>query len=462
MGTALRRLRTVALSDLEGWLIALAVVVAYGVVVFWLYRSGRVGPDRALSLFGPALMMKTQRGRGFLDRLGRFRRLWSAVSSFGVGLAATAMGVVMIVLVLDAIVAARVPASAAPSPSEALALPGLNPIIPLGYGLVAIVVGIVLHELAHGVIARSQGIGVKSLGILWLVVPVGAFVEQDDEEMNAAPRRKRRRVAAAGVLANFALALLFFAVLAGLFVSSVAPNADGVGVAYVVPNSPAANASLAAGDIITSINGTPTTTNAALLDYLSAIPPGTVVTVTYVSPANGTTLTAAIPLASRAAFTNDPSQANEGFLGVAPLFLTPAGLKSELVAPLSNPSGPLIGLTDWIVLPLASVEPIQGPTASFYHLTGPLAGMGPGGFWILANVLYWLAWMNLLLGLSNALPLVPLDGGLLFRDFVGGLASRLRPRWDSERLNRFSGTATALSSVLVVLLLVWQFVAPRL
>ena len=451
-----------ALSPLDGWLIAAALIAVYAAAVVALYMKGWLGPDRTFSLFGPALMVKTRRGRGMLDRVGRFQRFWSAVGAFGVALAAAAMGVVVLVLALDAIVATQIPASAAPSPAEALGIPGINPIIPLGYGVIALIVGIVFHELAHGVLARSQKIGVKSIGILWLVVPVGAFVEQDDEEMQKAPRRQRRRVAAAGVLANFALAALFFLLLSALLATSIAPNADGVGIAYVVPNSPAANASLVAGDIITAINGTPTTTNTALFDALSSVPPNTAVNVTFYSGSHRQIESRSIVLASRAAFGGGPTQSNEGFLGVAPLFLTPTALKGVLVSPLTSSSGPLLGTTDWIVLPLAGLEPIQGPTSNFFHLTGPLAGVGSDSFWIVANILYWLAWMNLLLGLSNALPLVPLDGGLLFRDFVGGVASRLRPRWDAERLNRFSGSATAAASVAVVLLLVWQFVAPRL
>lgn len=451
-----------ALSSLDGWLIAGVLIALYAAFVAWLYLTHRLGPDRTFSLFGPALMVKTRRGRGLLDRVGRFQRFWSVVGSFGVGLAAAAMGVIVFVLALDAIVATQIPASAAPSPAEALGIPGINPIIPLGYGLVAIVIGIVFHELAHGVLARSQKIGVKSIGVLWLVVPIGAFVEQDDDEMTKAPRRQRRRVAAAGVLANFALALLFFVLLSALLATSIAPNADGVGIAYVVPNSPAANASLTSGDVITAINGTPTPTNAVLLNLLGALPPHTTVNVTVYRPSNDTTQTLPIILAARSSFSGDPTQSKEGFLGVAPLFLTPTTLKGALVSPLQSPSGPLIGVTDWIVLPLAGLEPMQGPTAGWYHLTGPLAGLGIGNFWILANVLYWLAWMNLLLGLSNALPLVPLDGGLLFRDFVGGVVSRLKPMWDAERLNRFTGSATAAASVAVVLLLVWQFVAPRL
>ncbi|MCI4361467.1 MAG: site-2 protease family protein, partial [Thermoplasmata archaeon] len=85
-----------------------------------------------------------------------------------------------------------------------------------------------------------------------------------------------------------------------------------------------------------------------------------------------------------------------------------------------------MGSIDWIILPLAGLQPIAGVAASFYHVAGPFAFMDPGSFWILANLLYWLAWMNLLLGMSNALPLFPLDGGLLFRDFSASIAARLR------------------------------------
>lgn len=447
---------------LNGWTIALVLVVAYAVVVYVLYRRGLVGPDRSLSLFGPALMIKTQRGRTFLERIGRFRRFWSIAGDVGILFAAMAMVTVVVVLILDAAIALRVPASSAPSPAEALGIPGINPIIPLGYGLVALIIGVVLHELLHGVLARSQSIGVKSLGILWCVIPVGAFVEQNDVEMMAATRRRRDRVAAAGVLANFVLAALFFVVLSAAISSSVQPNADGVGIAYVVPNTPAANASLASGDIITAINGTPVTSDAVLFTLLQNSTPGQSINVTYYDPSLGTTVAQSITLTSLAVYSNDSADASIGFLGISPLFLTPVQLKTVLSAPYESTSGPLIGSTDWVVLPLAGLEPVSGNVLTFYHLSGPLAGLGTNGFWILANLLYWLAWMNLLLGLSNALPLFPLDGGLLFRDFSASIAHRLRSGWDSARLDRFSGRATAAASLLVVFLLLWQFVAPHL
>ncbi|MCI4331684.1 MAG: site-2 protease family protein [Thermoplasmata archaeon] len=450
------------MTAVNGWLIALLAVVAYFVVVVALYRTGRIGPDRALSLFGPALMLKTQRGKAFLDRIGRFRGFWTKVGDIGIALAAIAMVVIVALLVLDAIVATSISPSAAPPPQEALGLPGINPIIPLGYGIVALVVGVVLHELMHGIIARSQKIGVKSLGVLWFIVPIGAFVEQDDAEMMKAPRRKRDRVAAAGVLANFALTVVFFLLLASLVSTSVQVNANGVGVAGVVDGFPAQNASLTAGDIITSLNGTPTTTTGSLLDVLSHGRAGQTMPMTFYRASDGATVSTNVTLAPLSSYTGVASDSQKGFLGVAPEFLTPTELRGTLIWPTSSSRGPLFGLVDWLVLPLAGLEPMQGTPVQFFHFSGPLAGTDPGTAWILLNLLYWLAWMNLLLGLSNALPLYPLDGGLLFRDFSASIASRFRRGWDDARLERFGGRATAVSSLVVLGLLIWQFVAPHL
>jgi membrane-associated protease RseP (regulator of RpoE activity) len=439
-----------------GYEIALVVVVLYGLAVYLLYRAGYIGPDRALSLLGPALMIKTKRGRSALERWARFRRFWTAAADVGIGLAVVAMGSILVLLVIDAVLSLRLNPSTAPPVTEALGLPGINPIIPIGYGIVALVVGIVLHELAHGVVARSQGIGVKTLGILWCVVPVGAFVEQDDVEMMAASRRKRDRVAAAGILANFGLTVLFFLALSLLIASSVAPNANGVGVAFVQPDTPAANATLVPGDIIVSINGTLTTNSTLFESSLENTHPGQVVTVVYFSTTTGGLVTTNVTLAT------NPTVSTRGFLGVGVTFLTPTELRNSLVWPLGSPSGPVIGAIDWLVLPLATLEPVAGPTTDFYHFTGPLANVNPAGFWIAANILYWLAWMNLLLGLSNALPLVPLDGGLLFRDFAASVAARFRKGWSEARLEEFGTRAVAGSSILVLVLLVWQFVVPRL
>jgi membrane-associated protease RseP (regulator of RpoE activity) len=438
-----------------GYEIALLAVVVYAGIVYALWAAGKLGPDRTFSLFGPALMIKTKRGRAALDRWGRFVRFWTATGDLGIVLAAVAMVAMVVVLILGAIRSFSLTAAQAPSVQEAVGLPGINPAIPIGYGIAALVVGIVLHELLHGVIARSQKIGVKSLGVLLCVVPIGAFVEQNDVDMLAAPRRKRDRVAAAGVLANFALAIVFFVAFSGLVASSVQPNATGVLITYVQSDTPASNLSIAPGDVITSINGTATTTVPLFESSLNLTKPNESVIVGIYDPGLGhvTNLTAVL--------STNPAVKTRGFLGVEVL-TTLAELKSTLVWPLGSSGDPLVGGSLWLALPFLGVEPVAAPYTGDFHVSGPLAGTNPTGFWIGANLLYWLAWMNLLLGFSNALPLVPLDGGLLFRDFATSLAARFKTGWSEARLEAFGGRAVVFSSLLVLFLLLCLFVVPRL
>lgn len=441
---------------LNGWLIAAYVILAYALIVYVLWRRGYLGRDRTLSLFGPALMIKTKKGREFIDRVGRRRRLWSVAGDLAIVLAAVTMVAMIVLLLIDAFVSFSLSASQAPSPQEALGIPGINPIIPLGYGIVALVVGVVLHELFHGFVARSQKIGVKTLGVLWCVVPIGAFVEQDDADMEQANRRRRDRVAAAGILANFLLAVVFFVALSAIIASSIAPNANGVGVVGVVGGYPAQNATIAPGDIITSVNGTPTTDYTALENALAATHPGQPVPVEFYSASSGTTLTRTVNL------TSAPGSPSRAFLGVSLSYLTPSQIQSTLVNPLGSSTSPLTGSVNWLVLPIAGLEPISGAPQQFFHFTGPLASTDAGWNWIGLNLLYWFAWMNFLLGASNALPLIPLDGGLLVRDYVAAVAARLKKSWDAARADRFGSSAAVASSMLVVVLILWQFVVPRL
>lgn len=439
-----------------GWAITAGLIVLYGVVVWALYRSGRVGNDRALSLLGPLLMTKTKRGLSLLDRLGRFKRFWSSASDLGLVLAGAAMIAIVVTLCLEAVLALGIGAARAPTVSEAIGLPGINPFIPLGYGLIAIVVGIVIHEMFHGIVARSQNIGVKSVGILWLVVPVGAFVEQDETEMQAAKRRSRDRVGAAGIFANFLVATVMFVLLALVVSTSLQASAPGVGLVEVVSGTPAAGIGLHAGDIVTRLNGTATTSNTVFLNILANSRPHQAMTISWWSAATGTYRTATVTLNA------SPYVAGRGFLGVEPSYLAPSALLTTMATPWASPSGSFTGFLTWIVLPPAGAQPVTGASVNFFQAAGPLATLGTGNVLILVNLLYWLTWMNLLLGLSNALPLIPLDGNLLFRDWVSAIAARFRKSWTAAQLENFSGRMTIAASLLIVFLLLWQFVAPRL
>jgi membrane-associated protease RseP (regulator of RpoE activity) len=67
----------------------------------------------------------------------------------------------------------------------------------------------------------------------------------------------------------------------------------------------------------------------------------------------------------------------------------------------------------------------NGAVANFYTATGPLSVLGTGAVLLLANVLYWMAWINLIIGQFNCVPAYPLDGGHLLRTSTEAIVSRL-------------------------------------
>jgi len=115
----------------------------------------------------------------------------------------------------------------------------------------------------------------------------------------------------------------------------------------------------------------------------------------------------------------------------------------------------------YISLPFSGLQPMGGVAAEFFEIHGPLAGLGEGAFWVLANALYWLFWLNLMLGMTNALPAVPLDGGYIFRDGLHALMARLRKGMAVERRDRVVRNVSYAFALMILALIVWQFIGPR-
>jgi membrane-associated protease RseP (regulator of RpoE activity) len=460
----------------NGYFWLAVALLLYGLIVYGLWRTGRVGRDRPLSLLGPLLMVKTLRGRQLIERVARFRRGWNLFGDVGIVLAFAGMVSMFALLVYGAVRASSIPASQAPSPASALSIPGLNPLLPLGYGLLALVVGVVLHELSHGVLARANGIRVKSLGVLFLVIPLGAFVEQDEEDMNGATRRRRDRVAAAGVMSNFVLAVIFFLALSAVVTTSVHPKASGVGIAAVFPGSGAANATIAAGDILVSFNGSATPNSSALVAGLAHAHPGQTVTVGWYSQASQRLISAPVTLGAATAYLSyergNRSAEEQAFLGISEYPLPPQVLSGVLGNPFTSnlegislrggfPSG-LTGSLLFLALPGTQMLPLDGTVGQFYAVSGPMAVLGAPATFVVVNALYWLVWINFLLGIFNALPAVPLDGSFLFRDIVGGTLRRARPKMPQGQVDALVGGLSVLISFTVLLLIVWEFLGPYL
>ncbi len=240
--------------------------------------------------------------------------------------------------------------------------------VPFFYWIIAIFLLAIVHEFAHGVVARLHNLKVKSSGFAFFCVFIplipAAFVEPDEKELVRRKPKQQLAVFAAGPFANVlfaAFALLLFLALVPLVASMVLP--DGIKVSAVVQGNityPAELAGLKEGDIIYAVDSIPT----PALENFTAV---------MLTKKSGDTL----------------------------LLETSEGNKSLVLA--ANPSNASLGFIG--ITPQQNIR-YADSYASMTWLPISLQ-------WLL-GLFIWLYILNLGIGLFNLLPLGPLDGGRMF------------------------------------------------
>src|SRR6266571_2339651 len=349
---------------LDSLLIAGAAILLWSLLLYGLQKRGPLEPHVLQPSPPPAvpfLMWKTVRGRQLIDRLARPKRFWRVFGDIAIVLVAlTMLGTTALLAWEATLVQNAAIRNNPPSPETLLGLPGINPIIPLGYGILGLAVAIILHEFSHGILSRVANIKIRSLGLIFLIFPIGAFVEPDEDELRALPRRDRGRLYAVGPATNILLAVLFATLFSTLILTSVAPVHDGVGIVGFTTNSPAGTAGMQANTVITSINNMPVHTYNEFVAALAAVQPNATVPIQAYDPATRT-------------FSN---------YSVATQW-----------NPTTNPDkfgGATRAILAYISLPFSGYSPIDEPATHFYQIQGPAAVIPAPLFWLFANALYWI------------------------------------------------------------------------
>ncbi|MEK6875248.1 MAG: site-2 protease family protein [Nanoarchaeota archaeon] len=197
-----------------------ALIILVAILSFYLYKN-----KSKLKTEGALLLYKTSWGVKLIDYIGkRYKnslKVLSYVSIF--------FGYILMISISYLFANTFWSYLTKPELAETIKAPPIAPLIPyfpqlfglsnyfpVFYGLyfiVAILIVATVHEFSHGIFARRYGVKIKSTGFAFLkYFPAifGAFVEQDDKDMNKKTKFQQMSILSAGVFANLIITVLFF------------------------------------------------------------------------------------------------------------------------------------------------------------------------------------------------------------------------------------------------------------
>jgi membrane-associated protease RseP (regulator of RpoE activity) len=349
--------------------------------------------------------------------------------------------------------------------------------------IVALLVSVMLHETGHFVLAKRFGMKVTRYFVgfgptLWSftrgeteyglkALPLGGFVKivgmhslDDPDDPADEPRSFRRQpawqriaVLCAGSAMHFLLALLLLTGLA-LGVGIANDNVTQLGtISSCLPAnvtaynngtcagsdqaSPAKQAGLQAGDVVTSFNGQPVTTWTQLNSAIHAVQPGQSVTITV--KRDGQPVTLHSTLAS-------VSGRSGAYLGIGPAVVFQIANPVRAVQYAGSTFGQTLVGSAKAVAALPSALPKLfskdrsdtaggqvGSMVGAAEATGAAVSADWGWQYKVSFVLLLIASLNIFIGAFNLLPLLPMDGGhvaAIIYERIRAWYARLRGRPD--------------------------------
>ena len=206
--------------------IVLIILAVIYVPLFLYVKFGKKLEEKGLVPYGPTIMIRTKLGIKLIDRWGKYTRFWRACGVMSRFVTLFLMAYIVLIIIVDLILLPSAIGKGGMGIEYALAIPGLNPMLPIVYGWIGLIIAMVVHELAHGMQSRANDIPVDSTGLLYAVVPVGAFVEPNEEAIEKSSRRARMDLYAAGITTNFIVALIMFILMFSMASGSVASDYD--------------------------------------------------------------------------------------------------------------------------------------------------------------------------------------------------------------------------------------------
>jgi len=417
------------------WLPVLLVVVAlYGVIALIIREKGYFSEH--IAFYGPIIALKSMRV-GFFDRFRKYSSFLRLYATFGV-LMVIVISVAMTLLLLLSLsytFAVRPLPTGIYAPQNILLIPGLNEYIPSTIAVwLAFVITIAVHEFGHGILSRVENIRVKSMGALIFVLPIGFFVEPDEEELNQTKGMKKIRMFGAGITNNIVIGGICFIAMI-LLMGLVTPVAGPV-IGGVYQNYSAQQAGVPGYSFIHAVNGNAVSTPADVSAILNTTRPGDSLTLTVEH--EGVISDYQLTLSD---WPDDLGNRTSGFMGVS--YYDPSLILDGVGSSISP-----LGFLRFLTVPFDMAgggnpfRILAFDTAAQQFYVIPFAG-----FFGIIHFLFWCGWINISVGIFNAIPMVPLDGGYILKEGVDRL-------FEKRGIGKYSlYVVTFISTLMIVILL---------
>ena len=277
--------------------------------------------------------------------------------------------------------------------------------VPFFYWIISILVVASVHEFCHGMVARFNGVRVKSSGFAFLAIlaPIipAAFVEPDEKQLKKKKTKQQLQVFAAGPFSNIVLGFIFL----GLFLLIAPPVAsdvmsfNGPNITEISNSSALLNTGIAAGDTIRKIDNSNITFIEDLSDFLQNRTPGQNVLLETDKGNYSVVLGAS------------PKNASSAQLGIQ--LVQNKGIKPEVAAKFG------------------------------YFLPNALV-------WI-TGLFWWLYLLNLGIGIFNLVPVGPIDGGRMV--YVS-----LLKRYKEKKAKKITNWISIIFLMVIVLNVIFGFI----
>ncbi len=391
------------------------------------------------------MLIRTSRVAFFdhFTRFSTFLRLYSTLGVIMVVGVSAAMACLLFISLQYTIVTQPEPSAIYQLPNI-LVIPGINQFIPFTFAVwFAFVTTLIIHETGHAALCRVEGIGLKSIGVILAAIPIGAFVEPEEEDVENAGGMRKARMFGAGITNNIVAGIICFAVmvlLLGMAVPTPAPYIYGVYEDY-----PAHAAGIPVNSVITAVNGISVGSIEDVAGILGETRPGDTISIS-VEEGGGVTEYGIV----LAQWPEEQGVYDSGFMGV---YYYDAGRVKKVFDRLATPLGAMYLMNT----PFADIL-YKDSTLSIIKMDAPETAVWDvpfRHFWEVIQILFWCGWFNIAVGTFNAIPMIPLDGGYIMKEGVERL-------FKSRGWSRYASNVVASVTWLMLFMIISIVALPHL